>query len=83
VVKLPENPLLVVVDLNSSYGIVVHYWDNRLIRTEKYRPPNRDIRWKSVKRLMKVRDNLYNQGTITQRQIDLYSALIRKTEMGV
>ena len=82
VVKLPENPLLVVVDLNSSYGIVVHYWDNRLIRTEKYRLPNRDIRWKSVKRLMKVRDNLYNQGTITQRQIDLYSALIRKTLKG-
>ena len=54
----------------------------RIPRTEKYRPPNRDIRWKSVKRLMKVRDNLYNQGTITQRQIDLYSALIRKTLKG-
>jgi putative transposase len=82
VVKLPENPLLLVVDFNSSYGIVVHYWDNRLIRTEKYRPPNRNVKWKSVKRLMKVRDDLYNQGTITQRQINLYSALIRKTLEG-
>jgi len=82
VVKLPENPLLVIVDFNSSYSIVVHYWDNRLIRTEKYRPPNRNIKWKSVKRLMKVRDNLYNQGTITQRQINLFSALIRKTLEG-
>jgi len=82
VVKLPENPLLVIVDFNSSYSMVVHYWDNRLIRTEKYRPPNRNIKWKSVKRLMKVRDNLYNQGTITQRQINLYSALIRKTLEG-
>ena len=82
VVKLPENPLLVIVDFNSSYSMVVHYWDNRLIRTEKYRPPNRNIKWKSVKRLMKVRDNLYNQGTITQHQINLYSALIRKTLEG-
>ena len=82
VVKLPENPLLLVVDFNSSYGIVVHYWDNRLIRTEKHRPSNRNVKWKNVKRLMVVRDNLYNHGTITQRQINLYSALIRKTLEG-
>ena len=82
VVELPTNPLLVVVDFNSSYGIVVHYWDSKLIKTEKYRPPNRSSRLVYAKRLMKVRDNLYNQGTITQTQINVYSSLIRKSMNG-
>ncbi|WP_291998768.1 zinc ribbon domain-containing protein [Caldivirga sp.] len=67
-----------VIDLNSSYGIVVHYWDGKLIRTEKYKPPNKGAMWREVKWLMKLRDTLYNQGTITQAQINTYSALVRK-----
>ncbi|WP_054844600.1 hypothetical protein [Vulcanisaeta souniana] len=78
----PKNPLLVVVDLNSSHGIVVHYWDGKLIKTEKYRPPNRAGGWITVKRLMEIRDNLYNQGCITQAQINKYSAIIRRTLSG-
>ena len=82
VVERPGNPLLVVVDLNSSHGIVVHYWDGKLIKTEKYKPPNRSSKLVYAKRLMKVRDNLYNQGTITQTQINVYSSLIRKALSG-
>lgn len=80
--ELPTNPLLVVVDFNSSYGIVVHYWDSKLIKTEKYRPPNRSSKLVYAKKLMKVRDNLYNQGTITQTQINVYSSLIKKSLSG-
>ncbi|WP_252901594.1 hypothetical protein [Vulcanisaeta sp. JCM 14467] len=82
VVERPGNPLLVVVDLNSSHGIVVHYWDGKLIKTKKYRPPNRGWRWRQVRRLMMLRDRLYNLGTITQRQINIYSSLIRTTLRG-
>ncbi|GAB6946059.1 hypothetical protein JCM16161A_01890 [Vulcanisaeta sp. JCM 16161] len=82
VVALPNNPLLVVVDLNSSHGIVVHYWDGGLIKTEKYKPPNRSAAWHNVKHLMKLRDVLYNQGCITQQQINKYSAIIRETLSG-
>ena len=82
VVEAPRDPLLVVVDFNSSYGIVVHYWDGKLIKTEKYRPPNRGRRLLYAKKLMELRDNLYNQGTITQAQINVYSSLIRKAMEG-
>ncbi len=82
VAKLPEDPLLVVVDLNSSYGVVVHYWDGKLIKTEKYKPPNRGAKWHEVRWLMKLKDTLYNQATITQAQINTYHALIRKTLSG-
>jgi len=40
-VEILKDPLLVVVDVNSSYGIVVHSWDKKLIKTMKFRPPNR------------------------------------------
>jgi len=82
IVPLPDNPLLVVVDLNSSYGVVVHYWGGKLIKTEKYKPPNRNMKWHSVKRLMKLRDNLYNQGCLAQEKINVYSILIRSTLSG-
>ena len=82
IVSLPSDPLLVVVDINSSYGIVVHYWDGKLIKTEKYKPANRSTKWVSVKKLMKLRDNLYNQGCLTQEKINTYSALIRRTLSG-
>jgi len=78
----PSNPLLVVVDINSSYGVVVHYWDGKLIKTEKYKPPNRGMKWHSARELMKLRDNLYNQGCLTQEKINIYSALIRRTLSG-
>lgn len=78
-VQAPRDPLLVVIDINSSHGVVVHYWDGKLIKTEKYRPPNRGARWVSARRLMEVRDNLYNQGCIAQAQVNKFSALIRDT----
>lgn len=78
-VEMPRDPLLVVVDVNSSYGIVVHFWDKKLIKTMKFRPPNRGNRWRHVRELMSHRDLLYNQGCLTQRQINVYSSLIRLT----
>ena len=82
IVEMPKDPLLVVVDVNSSHGIVVHYWDGKLIKTEKYRPPNRGGKWLHVRKLMMLRDRLYNQGAITQRQINVYSSLIKRTLSG-
>lgn len=79
IVEKPANPLLVVVDINSSYGIAVHYWDEKLIKTEKYRPPNKSGKWRTVRKLMGLRDNLCSQGAISQRQINVYSAVIRET----
>jgi hypothetical protein len=81
-VEVPEDPLLVVVDENSSYGIVVHFWDGKLVKTMKFRPPNRGSRWWHVRELMSHRDLLYNQGCLTQRQINVYDALIRLTLKG-
>jgi len=81
-IEKPRDPLLVVVDINSSYGIVVHFWDGKLIKTLKLRPPNRGNKWRHVKKLMSLRDNLYNQGCITQRQINIYDVLVRKTLSG-
>jgi len=81
-VEKPRNPLLVVVDINSSYGVVVHFWDEKLIKTLKLRPPNRGNKWRHVKELMSLRDNLYNQGCITQEQINVYDVLVRNTLSG-
>ena len=81
-VEKSRNPLLVVVDINSSYGIVVHFWDEKLLKTLKLRPPNRGNKWRQVRRLMSLRDNLYNQGCITLRQVNIYSVLIRRTLSG-
>jgi len=78
-VEMPRNPLLVVIDVNSSYGIAVHFWDKKLIKTIKLRPPNRGNRWSRVRELMSHRDLLYDQGCLTQRQINVYSSLIRLT----
>lgn len=79
-VEAPEDPLLVVVDVNSGYGIVVHFYcDGRLVKRVKLRPPNRGHKWKHVRELMSHRDQLYNQGCIKQRQINAYDALIRLT----
>jgi DNA-directed RNA polymerase subunit RPC12/RpoP len=81
-VEIPKDPLLIVVDVNSSYGIVVHFWDKKLIKTMKFRPPNRGNRWKYVRVLMSHRDLLYNQGCLTQKQINIYSTLVRLTLKG-
>jgi hypothetical protein len=81
-VEMPRDPLLVVVDVNSSYGIVVHLWDEKLIKTMKFRPPNRGNRWRHVRELMHHRDLLYNQGCLSQKQINVYSSLIRFTMKG-
>jgi putative transposase len=78
-VEMPRDPLLVVVDVNSSYGIVAHFWNKKLIKTMKFRPPNRGNRWRHVRELMFHRDLLYNQGCLTQKQIKVYSSLIRLT----
>jgi len=77
-VNIPENPLLVVIDMNSSYGIVVHFWDEKLIKTIKLRPPNLSNKRIYAKKLMMLRDRLYNMDCITERQVNVYSALIRK-----
>lgn len=58
-VNVPENPLLVVVDINSNYGIVVHFWDNKLIKTIKLRPPNLSNKMLYAKKIMMLRDRLY------------------------
>jgi putative transposase len=81
-VKMPRDPLLVVVDINSLYGIVMHFWDKKLIKTMKFRPPNRGNRWSHVRKLMSHRDLLYNQGCLTQKQINVDSSLIRLTLKG-
>jgi putative transposase len=81
-VEMPRDPLLAVADINSSYGIVVHFWDNKLIKTMKFRPPNRGNKWRHVKKLMSHRDLLYNQGCLSQKQINIYSSLIRLTLKG-
>ncbi len=81
-VEKPGDPLLAVVDINSSYGIVVHFWDGRLVKTLKLRPPSRGRRWAHVRKLMSLRDNLYNQGCVTRRQINIYSVLVRNTLSG-
>ncbi len=81
-VEIPKGPLLVVVDINSSYGVVVHFWDGKLIKTMKFRPPNRGNRWRHVRELMSHRDTLYNQGCLSQRQINVYDSLIRLTLRG-
>jgi putative transposase len=81
-VEIPRDPLLAVVDINSSYGIVIHFWDNKLIKTMKFRPPNRGNRWRHARRLMSQRDLLYNQGCLSQKQINVYSSLIRLTLKG-
>jgi transposase len=77
VVEMPEDPLLIVVDVNSSYGMVVHFWDEKLIKTLKLRPPNKGNRWRNVRGLMSHRDLLHNQGCLSQKQVNTYSALIR------
>jgi len=81
-VEKPRDPLLVVVDINSSYGVVVHFWDGKLLKTLKLRPPNRGSKCRQVRRLMSLRDNLCNQGCITRRQVNTYSLLIRRTLSG-
>ena len=81
-VEAPRDPLLVVVDLNSSYGVVVHFWDGKLVKTMKFRPPNRGNRWRHARELMSHRDLLYNQGCLSQKQINVYSSLIRLTLKG-
>jgi putative transposase len=81
-VEMPRDPLRVVVDVNSSYGIVAHFWNKKLIKTMKFRPPNRGNRWRHVRELMSHRDLLYNQGCLTQKQINVYSSLIRLTLKG-
>jgi putative transposase len=81
-VEMPRDTLLVVVDVNSSYGIVAHFWNKKLIKTMKFRPPNRGNRWSHVRELMSHRDLLYNQGCLTQKQIKVYSSLIRLTLKG-
>jgi len=81
-VEISKDSLLVVVDVNSSYGIVVHLWNEKLIKTMKFRPPNRGNRWRHVRELMHHRDLLYNQGCLSQKQINVYSSLIRFTMKG-
>jgi len=81
-VEVPRDPLLVVVDVNSSYGVVVHFWDGELIKTMKFRPPNRGSMWSHVREWMSHRDLLYNQGCLSQKQINVYSSLIRLTLKG-
>ena len=81
-VEMPKNPLLVVVDINSSYGVVVHFWDGKLIKTMKFRPPNRGNKWRHVRGLMSHRDLLHNQGCLSQRQVSIYSVLARLTLKG-
>jgi putative transposase len=81
-VEMPRDPLLVVVDMNSTYGIAVHFWDGKLIKTMKFRPPNRGDRWRNVRELMSHRDLLHNQGCLTQKQINVYSSLTRLTLRG-
>jgi len=81
-VEIPRDPLLIVVDVNSSHGMVVHFWDKKLIKTIKFRPPNRGDRWSHVRELMSHRDLLYDQGCLTQKQINVYSSLIRLTLKG-
>jgi len=78
VVDVPEDPLLVVADINSDYGIVVHFWDGKLIKTIKLRPPNLSNKRVYTKRLMMLRDRLYNMGCLTERQINIYPVLIRR-----
>jgi len=78
----PKEPLLVVIDINSSYGMVVHFWDKKLIKTMKFRPSNRGNRWRHIKKLMSHRDLLYNQGCLSQKKINTYSSLIRLTLKG-
>jgi len=79
-VEAPEDPLLVVVDVNSNHGIVVHFWcDGKLVKRLKLRPPNQGRRWRHVRRLMSLRDRLYNQGCIKQSQINTYDSLVRLT----
>jgi hypothetical protein len=46
---MPEDPLLIVVDVNSSYGMAVHFWDEKSIKTLKLRPPNKGNGWRDVK----------------------------------
>jgi hypothetical protein len=48
-IKISKDPLLVVIDVNSSYGMVVHFWDKKLIKTMKFRPSNRGNRWRHIK----------------------------------
>jgi putative transposase len=81
-VEMPRDPLLVVVDANSSYGVVAHFWDKKLVKTIKFRPPNRGDRWSCVRELMSHRDLLHNQGCIARKQIGVYSSLIRLTLKG-
>jgi ribosomal protein S27AE len=81
-IEMPRDPLLVVVDINSSYGMVVHFWDKKLVKTIKFKPPNRGNRWKHVRELMHHRDLLFNQGCLSQKQINIYSSLIRLTMKG-
>jgi len=81
-VEVPRDPLLVVVDVNSSYGVVVHFWDGELIKTMKFRPPNRGNMWSHIREWMSHRDLLYNQGCLSQKQINIYSSLIRLTLKG-
>jgi putative transposase len=81
-IKIPKDPLLVVIDINSSYGMVVHFWDKKLIKTMKFRPSNRGNRWRHIKKLMSHRDLLYNQGCLSQKQINTYSSLIKLTLKG-
>lgn len=77
VVEMPEDPLLIVVDVSSSYGIAVHFWNEKLIKTLKLRPPNKGNGWRNVRGLMSHRDLLHGQGCLSQKQINTYSALIR------
>jgi hypothetical protein len=74
-VEAPRDPLLVVVDLNSSYGVVVHFWDGKLVKTMKFRPPNRGNRWRHARELMSHRDLLYNQGCLSLKSRSMYTAL--------
>jgi len=77
-VNAPKDPLLVVVDINSNYGIVVHFWDGGVIKTIKLRPPNLSSKRIYAKKLMELRDRLFNVGCATEKQLNAYSALIRR-----
>jgi len=57
---------------------VVHFWDEKLIKTTKLKPPNLSSEKIYAKKLMVLRDRLYNIGCITERRINIYSALIRR-----
>jgi putative transposase len=81
-VEMPRNSLLVVVDINSSYGVVVHFWNGKLIKTMKFRPPSRGNKWRHARELMSHRDLLHNQGCLSQRQVNVYSVLARLTLKG-